>query len=59
MAQLSPREADVARLVALGMQTKNVAHKLGLSDHTVVNHLRNIYTKLGVHRRAELARLVC
>ena len=60
IASLSIREeGDVARLVATGMQTKIVADRLGLSEHTVVNHLRSIYTKLGVRCRTELAHMLC
>lgn len=55
---LSPREMQVARLVALGQQTKQVAYQLSLSEHTIENHLRRIYGKLGIHNRAALAHLL-
>lgn len=55
---LSTREWEVAVLVARGNQTKQVAFQLGLSEHTVENHLRRIYAKLGIHSRARLAHVM-
>lgn len=43
---LSPRELDVLRLVALGKANKEIADILGLSLHTVKNHLAHILHKL-------------
>jgi DNA-binding CsgD family transcriptional regulator len=54
---LTPTERRVAELVAEGLQTKQVAAALFVSTKTVEGHLTNIYAKLGVHSRAELARL--
>jgi len=54
---LTPTERRVAELVAEGLQTKQVAAALFVSAKTVEGHLTNIYAKLGVHSRAELARL--
>jgi DNA-binding NarL/FixJ family response regulator len=48
---LSPREREVLELVVQGLVKKEVAGQLGLSYHTVDNHLRSIYTKLHVHTR--------
>ena len=53
---LTPTEQRVAELVAEGLQTKQVAATLFVSAKTVEGHLTNIYSKLGVHSRAELAR---
>lgn len=50
---LTPRETDVLRLVAQGRTNAEAAHALVLSDHTVRNHLANVYAKLGVGNRAE------
>jgi DNA-binding CsgD family transcriptional regulator len=55
--ELTPTERRVADLVAEGLQTKQVAATLFVSPKTVEGHLTNIYAKLGVHSRAELARL--
>jgi DNA-binding NarL/FixJ family response regulator len=46
----------VAELVSEGLQTKQVAAALFVSPKTVEGHLTNIYAKLGVHSRTELAR---
>lgn len=55
--ELTPTEQRVAELVAEGLQTKQVAAALFVSAKTVEGHLTNIYAKLGVHSRTELARL--
>ena len=53
---LTPTEGRVAELVAEGLQTKQVAAALFVSPKTVEGHLTNIYAKLGVRSRTELAR---
>ena len=55
---LTPTEDRVAELVADGLQTKQVAAALFVSAKTVEGHLTNIYAKLGVHSRTELARRI-
>jgi DNA-binding CsgD family transcriptional regulator len=52
---LSDREAEVAEVVALGLSNKEVAARLGISVRTVENHLRSIFAKLHVTKRARLA----
>jgi DNA-binding CsgD family transcriptional regulator len=52
---LSAREHEVAEAVALGMSNKRVAATLGISVRTVENHMRSIFTKLGVTTRTGLA----
>jgi DNA-binding CsgD family transcriptional regulator/tetratricopeptide (TPR) repeat protein len=54
--ELTPTERRVAELAAEGLQTKQVAAALFVSTKTVEGHLTNIYAKLGVHSRTELAR---
>lgn len=46
---LSDRELEVLRCLVQGMPYKQVAQALGISIHTVRNHIRNIYAKLQVH----------
>jgi len=58
LATLSPREQEVARLVALGQPNKVVAAKLGISEKTVHIHRQHVMEKAGVSSAAELARLV-
>jgi DNA-binding CsgD family transcriptional regulator len=51
-AYLTPREAEVLRLVARGCTYMQVADRLGVSLHTVGSHIRNAYRKLGVRSGA-------
>lgn len=51
---LAKREGEVANLVAEGMSNREVAGKLGLSEHTVSNYLFRVYEKLGISSRVEL-----
>lgn len=52
---LTPRQAEVLGLVALGGSNRDVADRLGLSDRTVQKHLENAYRVLGVATRSEAA----
>ena len=51
---LSPREADVLRLLVDGDSTAQIQDKLCIAPGTFNYHMRNIYAKLGVHSRQEL-----
>jgi two-component system, NarL family, nitrate/nitrite response regulator NarL len=52
---LSARESEIASLAASGLQNKQIAHKLALTEGTVKIHLYKIYGKLSVRSRTELA----
>ena len=52
---LSNREREVSGLVVQGFLNKEIAEKLFISEQTVKNHLHNIFEKLGVSNRLELA----
>jgi two-component system, NarL family, nitrate/nitrite response regulator NarL len=52
---LSDREKEVIRLVAQGFHNREIGEKLFISEQTVKNHLHNIFDKLGVSDRLELA----
>lgn len=54
-AELTPREAEVVRLVAVGRRNKEIARVLSISEGTVKMHLHNLYEKLAVSSRTELA----
>jgi DNA-binding CsgD family transcriptional regulator len=56
---LTPRELEVARMVAKGYANKTVAALVGISSWTVSTHLRRVFGKLGVGSRAAMvARMV-
>ena len=52
---LSDREREIVQLVAQGYRNKEIGERLFISDLTVRNHLHNIFDKLGVSDRLELA----
>ncbi|WP_233507245.1 helix-turn-helix transcriptional regulator, partial [Spongiactinospora gelatinilytica] len=56
-ATLTPRELQVAKLIAAGLSGRAVAARLGLSLRTVNNHLGRVYAKLGVSGRNALERV--
>jgi DNA-binding CsgD family transcriptional regulator len=56
--RLTRREQEVAAMAAAGASSREIADRLVLSVRTVDNHLQSIYSKLGVTRRDELARLL-
>lgn len=53
-AELSPREGEIAELLAWGASKKEVAAKLFISARTVENTARNIYQKIGIQKATEL-----
>jgi len=55
---LSPREREVALLVARGLANKEIGRELGLSHGTVKQHVHNIFLKLGARNRCMLIHLV-
>ncbi len=52
---LSDREKEIVQLVAQGYRNREIGEKLFISEQTVKNHLHNIFDKLGVSDRLELA----
>ena len=53
--RLSNREREIVALVAQGFKNKEIAERMFISEQTVKNHLHNIFDKLGVSDRLELA----
>ena len=58
LADLTPQELQIASMLAGGRSTRQAAAALFLSPKTVEYHLRHVYTKLDVHSRDELARML-
>ncbi len=54
---LTPREGEVLNALAQGLTNKQIAHSLGISEHTVKYHISSIYSKLEVMNRAEAVRV--
>lgn len=56
---LSPREREIVKLVARGLDNKSIGKKLGITHWTVATYLRRIFSKIGVSSRtAMIARLL-
>jgi DNA-binding CsgD family transcriptional regulator len=55
LGQLTPQELQIAMLLADGQTTRETAASMFLSPKTIEYHLRNVYRKLGIHSRSELA----
>lgn len=51
---LTPRQLQIARMAAGGMDDKSIARELGISEHTIANHLRQVFRRLGVRKRGHL-----
>ncbi|MFF9628967.1 helix-turn-helix transcriptional regulator [Streptomyces fradiae] len=58
LGRLTPQQQRVAALVASGATNREVATRLSLSPRTVDHHLRNVFSRLGVRSRVELALLM-
>ena len=54
-ARMTSREREIAGLVARGASNKQIAHQLSISIKTVKTHLTNIFKKLGLSTRLQLA----
>ncbi len=50
---LSTRETEILKLIAQGLSNKEIARNLDIGPETVKSHLKNVFTKLGVERRAQ------
>jgi DNA-binding NarL/FixJ family response regulator len=55
--RLTPREQDVLRLVAEGLGPREIATRLVITDKTVSTHIDHVFSKLGVHSRAQAVAL--
>lgn len=57
LSLLTPREREVLKLIAQGLSNGEIASTLFISQHTVKNHVSNIYRKLGENDRTRVALL--
>ncbi|MCX8063053.1 MAG: LuxR C-terminal-related transcriptional regulator [Anaerolineales bacterium] len=55
ISELSEREIEILKLVAMGLSNKEIAYQLKISPNTVKVHLKNIFSKIGVVSRPEAA----
>jgi DNA-binding NarL/FixJ family response regulator len=55
MGELTPKEREVIRLIALGNTNERIASRLYISTSTVKNHIESIFTKLGANDRTQAA----
>ena len=56
--RLAPREVMVARLVGRGLRNRDIAVAMGVTEGTVKVYLHNVFAKIGVTTRTELALLI-
>ena len=50
---LTARESEILELIAAGLSNKAIQENLTLSDNTIRSHIKNLYSKLGVHSRTQ------
>lgn len=55
---LTPRQREIAELIAGGATNRGIAERLHISEHTVEHHVSGIFERLGLHSRAQLAHLL-
>jgi len=58
LKQLSTRQHEIAEMIALGMSNKEIATQADITEQTVKTHLKDIYEKLNVSSRLELAIMI-
>lgn len=58
LSALTPRQREIAELVAEGLSNPQIAEKLQLKPRTVTSHLEQVFSKLDIRSRTELTRLI-
>jgi DNA-binding NarL/FixJ family response regulator len=56
--RLTPKELRIVALIVQGYKNKDIATQLGTTEQVIKNYLRNVYDKIGVSDRLELARFI-
>jgi DNA-binding CsgD family transcriptional regulator len=54
LTKLTDRQRQLVDLALMGLPDKTIATRLGISEHTVGNHFRGIYERLGISKRSQL-----
>ena len=54
LAMLTDRQRQLVDLALMGLPDKTIASRLGISEHTVGNHFRGVYQRLGIRKRSQL-----
>lgn len=57
-ARISDRELEIIRLLAMGLDNREIGKRLFISPKTVKNHITSIYAKTGVRNRVQLVNLL-
>jgi DNA-binding NarL/FixJ family response regulator len=52
--QVTPRQAEILRLIASGLSDKQIASRLGVSPRTVQSHVDRLFLQHGLHKRTAL-----
>jgi DNA-binding CsgD family transcriptional regulator len=58
LSALTPRQREIAKLVAEGLSNPQIAEKLQLKPRTVTSHLEQVFARLDIRSRTELTRLI-
>lgn len=58
VTKLTPRQNEIANLVAQGLDNKTIARRMGISNKTVRNQLVSVFEKLDIENRVQLAVLI-
>lgn len=56
---LTPRELEIVKLIAAAYKNRDIAEKFSICERTVKTHIANIFTKIGVSNRLDLALFAC
>lgn len=55
MARLTPRQQEIAKMLADGLTQRQIAHKLGIKDRSVYNHTQRMRERTGIYSTTAIA----